>query len=224
MVSTKVYLEAGSKRVFACALDWPGWCRPGRTEDEALSRLAEYAPRYAAVTAAAGLDVSEMSAPTFEVVERLDGSATTDFGAPGAVANADREPARDSEAERLVALVAAAWAVLDDVAARAPESLAKGPRGGGRDRDGMMQHVLGAETAYARKLAVRHSEPAFEDRPAIGALRYAIEQALRERLPAATVTGSGWPPRYAARRIAWHVLDHAWEIEDRGGLTPRMAP
>ena len=25
----------------------------------------------------------------------------------------------------------------------------------------------------------------------------------------------GWPPRYAARRIAWHVLDHAWEMEDR---------
>ena len=25
----------------------------------------------------------------------------------------------------------------------------------------------------------------------------------------------GWPQRYAARRIAWHALDHAWEIEDR---------
>ena len=25
----------------------------------------------------------------------------------------------------------------------------------------------------------------------------------------------GWLPRYAARRIAWHVLDHAWEIEDK---------
>ena len=24
-----------------------------------------------------------------------------------------------------------------------------------------------------------------------------------------------WPPRYAAARIAWHALDHAWEIEDR---------
>ena len=22
-------------------------------------------------------------------------------------------------------------------------------------------------------------------------------------------------PRYAAHRIAWHALDHAWEIEDR---------
>jgi len=24
-----------------------------------------------------------------------------------------------------------------------------------------------------------------------------------------------WPARYAIRRTAWHVLDHAWEIEDR---------
>ena len=30
----------------------------------------------------------------------------------------------------------------------------------------------------------------------------------------------GWPTRYAARRIAWHVLDHAWEIEDRSAPDP----
>jgi hypothetical protein len=24
-----------------------------------------------------------------------------------------------------------------------------------------------------------------------------------------------WTQRYAARRIAWHALDHAWEMEDR---------
>ncbi|MGE0227294.1 MAG: hypothetical protein AB7I38_02235 [Dehalococcoidia bacterium] len=224
MTSTKVYLETGSKRVFACALDWPGWCRLGRTDDEALSRLAEYAPRYAVVVSAAGLDVSDLSAPTFGVVEHLDGSATTDFGAPGAFAFADREPASASEAGRLVALVLAAWDIFEDVAARAPECLAKGPRGGGRDRDRMQQHVLGAETAYGRKLDLRPLEPRLEDRASVDALHRAIERALRERLPAATVTGGGWPPRFAARRIAWHVLDHAWEIEDRGGLTPRMAP
>lgn len=27
--------------------------------------------------------------------------------------------------------------------------------------------------------------------------------------------GLRWPPRYFVRRVAWHVLDHAWEIEDR---------
>ncbi|MEY2437652.1 MAG: hypothetical protein QOF97_2488, partial [Acidimicrobiaceae bacterium] len=25
----------------------------------------------------------------------------------------------------------------------------------------------------------------------------------------------GWAYRYAARRIAWHALDHAWEMQDR---------
>jgi hypothetical protein len=29
------------------------------------------------------------------------------------------------------------------------------------------------------------------------------------------VAQAKWPPAYAARRIAWHALDHAWEIEDR---------
>ena len=24
-----------------------------------------------------------------------------------------------------------------------------------------------------------------------------------------------WPPRYTIRRITWHVLDHAWEMQDR---------
>jgi hypothetical protein len=24
-------------------------------------------------------------------------------------------------------------------------------------------------------------------------------------------------PRFAVRRVAWHALDHAWEIEDRRG-------
>jgi hypothetical protein len=27
--------------------------------------------------------------------------------------------------------------------------------------------------------------------------------------------GTRWPPRYFARRAAWHILDHVWEIEDR---------
>jgi hypothetical protein len=27
--------------------------------------------------------------------------------------------------------------------------------------------------------------------------------------------GARWSPRYFVRRVAWHLLDHAWEIEDR---------
>ena len=29
--------------------------------------------------------------------------------------------------------------------------------------------------------------------------------------------GKIWTPRRFLRRVVWHVLDHAWEIEDRSG-------
>ena len=40
-----VFVESGRKRVFASALDWPGWCRSGRTEELAIEALAAYLPR-----------------------------------------------------------------------------------------------------------------------------------------------------------------------------------
>jgi len=152
--------------------------------------------------------------PSFRVVERVPGSATTDFGAPGAVAEAERVPPTPAEAQRLAALVRAAWATLDSVVAGAPSALRKGPRGGGRDRDAIVQHVLAAEHSYARAIGIRLGEPAPGDVEAIEACRDAITQTLRAsaRMDA---PATSWPGRYAARRIAWHVLDHTWEIEDR---------
>ena len=35
----ETYLEVGAKRVFAGALDWPGWCRSSRHERDALEAL-----------------------------------------------------------------------------------------------------------------------------------------------------------------------------------------
>ncbi len=34
-----VYLEVGPRRIFAGAIDWPGWCRSGRDEETALEAL-----------------------------------------------------------------------------------------------------------------------------------------------------------------------------------------
>ncbi len=84
-------------------------------------------------------------------------------------------------------------------------ALRKGPRGGGRGRDKIVEHVRDAEKAYAAKLLLPPKERE----------REAIATALQ------TAVGAGewkWPPRYAARRIAWHALDHAWEIEDKSGV------
>ncbi|HUE76216.1 MAG TPA: hypothetical protein VMP10_05245 [Chloroflexota bacterium] len=220
---TPIYLELGQKRVFAGALDWPGWCRSGRDEAGTLAALAASAPRYAVVAAEAGLGFSPEMASAFEVVERLPGSSTTDFGAPDKIAALDGEPLSAEEAERIAALVAASWCVFDRVVARAPAVLTKGPRGGGRDRDAIVEHVLAAETAYARKIGVRQRQPKADDAAAVAALRDAIVTTLRASHETIPVVERGWPARYAARRIAWHVLDHAWEVEERGGLTPERA-
>ncbi len=214
---TDVYLEVGQKRVFACAVDWPGWCRAGRDESQALAALAASASRYALVAKQAGLKFSSSGDSDFEVIQRVQGSASTDFGVPGTVLALDLEPLDQPAAERLARLVEACWAVFDRVVAGAPAELRKGPRGGGRDRDKIVDHVVGAETmAYAAKLGLRLRQPEFDDAPAIAAARAAISERLRTAAHGRRTTADpGWPPRYAARRIAWHALDHAWEIEDR---------
>jgi hypothetical protein len=85
-----VYVEAGAKRVFAGALDWPGWCRNARDEEGALEALIAYGPRYAAVLESSGVRfTSPAKASTLDVVERLKGDATTDFGAPSISPRAD---------------------------------------------------------------------------------------------------------------------------------------
>jgi hypothetical protein len=197
--TTPVYLELGRAWTFACALHWPGWCRRGKGEEAALEALEAYAGRYAAVIG-----------PSFipgelEVVGQLPGNATTDFGAPDAKGPWDDEPLAGAEAGLQAERLDACWRAFDRVLAAAPAELRKGPRGGGRDRDAVAAHVQEAERTYARKIGVRlpPRTPWAEQRAALlGAL--------------ATGTADGaWPARYAVRRIGWHVLDHAWEIEDR---------
>ncbi len=201
MAPTRVYVERGAKRTFASAADWPGWCRAGKDEASALANLAAYAPRYAPVAKLARIEFPK-DAASFQVVERLTGNATTDFGAPAIPAKDETSPMTAKETERMVALVEACWNYLDQVRARAPQELRKGPRGGGRDRDKMYDHVLGAELEYAKRIGLRLKQP---DRKAL--LNSFGNPNRQEK----------WPVRYAARRTAWHALDHAWEIEDRIG-------
>jgi hypothetical protein len=209
-----VYLEAGAKKVFACSIDFPGWCRSGKDEESALEALADYAPRYAEVAKVAKV-AFPAKAVELEVVERVKGKGATDFGIPHEVTKADTEPLTARQAARQVELMRAAWAVLDRVAKASPAELRKGPRGGGRDRDKMLDHVLGAEAAYARKLGIKHPQPELGDTRAIKALRDELAETLRGASDGSPLVPKGWPPRYAMRRIAWHVLDHAWEMQDR---------
>ncbi len=212
-----VTVEAAPKKAFATAVDWPGWSRSGKTEELALAALAAAAPRYAVVARGAGEDFPEEAGDPdhYEVVERSGGGSGTEFGVPSAITDLDRRPVTATEAERLTRIVQAVWTVFDAVAAAAPAELRKGPRGGGRDRDKVVGHVDGADHAYAGVMGITVAAP---DRGAPGtvvAMRTAMLDALRVPSDGSPIAGRKWPPRYAARRIAWHALDHAWEIEDR---------
>ena len=212
----KVFVETGKRRTFVGAVDWPGWCRSGRDENTALQALLDYGPRYAQVLHSGGIEFHvPTDASAFVVTERHDGDATTDFGAPAIVLDADSEPMDRTELERSLAVLLACWQAFDRAVQRATgRELRKGPRGGGRDLERIVDHVLEADRAYLAQLAWKHKgQELSRTRQAIlDALDVAVHGDLPEQGPRGGVV---WPPRYFVRRVAWHVLDHAWEIEDR---------
>lgn len=207
--------EVGSRKTFVWVIDWPGWCRGGKTTPDALDALIDHGPRYAKVATRAGLTLGDVSAHDLVTVVSVGGGGGTDFGVPSVITDPDRRPVDVAGAARLAALVAAAWAELDAVAAAAPAELRKGPRGGGRDRDKILEHVFMADHAYAREIGVRLPEGSLADRLAVEAERAAMLHVLRTPGDGGPLADRRWTLRYAARRIAWHALDHAWEMEDR---------
>lgn len=221
MTVLRVVLEVAPKRSFASAIDWPGWARSGRTPDEAVDRLTDYAPRYDRVARLA----NERFAPrtvAAEVVERLVGGSGTEFGVPGTPATSEADPLDAEELRRLLRLLRAAWRTFDHTAESArAATLRLGPRGGGRQVPKIVDHVREAEAAYVRQLGARSAST---DLPA---LRDAFVTALTARATGAPVESPSrvkapWAPRYAIRRSAWHALDHAWEVEDRLEDTPPL--
>ena len=223
MNSIKVFVETGKKRIFAGAVDWPGWCRSGRDEKTALQALIDYGPRYAQVLHGRGIAFqAPPDASDLVVTERHEGNATTDFGAPAITLDADRAPIDRMAFERLQPLLLACWQAFDSAVQRATgRELRKGPRGGGRELEKIIAHVLEADQGYLARLAWKHKrergknpvEELGRTRQAIlNALEVAVKGELPERGPRGGVI---WPARYFVRRVAWHVLDHAWEIDDR---------
>jgi hypothetical protein len=158
----------------------------------------------------------------FTVVERLEGNATTDFGAPGVAPTSDASPLDEVELQRYQALMVACWQAFDAARdAAAGKELRKGPRGGGRELDGVFEHVLGADAGYLSSLGwkVKKGEGEGPDelllstrQSILDALAASARGEVPERGPRG---GARWTPRYFVRRSAWHVLDHTWEIEER---------
>lgn len=211
----RVMVEQGKKRAVACAFDWPGWDRSARSEGDALAVLATFRPRYAKVAGLAGLAVPFDRTGAIEVFERLDGTGTTDYhGVSARAATAEHGQMGEAECQRKIALLRACWEYFDSVAARVSPELRKGPRGGGRDRDRIVRHTNGAEAEFARKVGVIEPDRAW-DRPAeLRTYRDAFCTAIREH-DARAAPARSWALQFLIRRCAYHMLDHAWEMEDR---------
>ena len=212
----RVMVEQGKKRAIACAFDWPGWDRGAKTEAEALALLAEYRPRYEPVADLAGLGDEFRAAGDLEVVDHVPGTGMTDYyNLSYHSAGPEHEPMSDAECERKLALMQAAWTYFDSVAARVSPELKKGPRGGGRDRETIIRHANGAEIAeFSPKVGVRTPLEARESPDALRAHREAFVAGIRD-YHARDAQLRAWTLQFLIRHTAYHMLDHAWEMEDR---------
>ena len=213
----RVILEVGKKRrVVAGATDWPGLDRSGKSEDDAVQKLASYVSRYAGVADRAGLAKAFARAREVEVVERVPGSSSTDFwGIAHVPSQIEREILSPADLDRRLELLRACWAYFDDIATRAAAELLPGPRSAGRSRDQIIRHVYASEPEQlSRKVEVRTERDIVLTKKGLAAHRQAYIEAIRaynaEGKPARS-----WPIQFLVRRTAYHVMDHAWEMEDR---------
>jgi hypothetical protein len=213
----RVVLEIGKKRrVVAGAMDWPGLDRWGTSEEDAIEKMLSYIPRYDSVAERAGMGKAFARERAVDVVERVPGSSSTDFwGIAHVPSKIEREVLSAADLERRLALLRATWGYFDDVAARVSAELRPGARSAGRSRDQIIRHVvLNEPDQFSRKVEVRTPLDVVATPRGLAEHRQAYLAAIRayntEGKPARS-----WPIQFLIRRTAHHVMDHAWEMEDR---------
>ncbi|HEX8227896.1 MAG TPA: hypothetical protein VF826_01135 [Chloroflexia bacterium] len=216
----RVMLEIGpkGKKVVAVAPDWPGLARGAKTEEAAVERLLSYVPRYAQVAKLAGMEAELATVTTgsaVDVVERYQGTGSTDFwGISFGFSSIDRQTVSAEELERELTLMRACWTFFDGVRSRVSAELQRGPRGGGRDRDRIVRHVLLNERDWSPGGRPQEDQEAILTEEGLKAHREAYCNAIRE-LNSQNKMARKWPLRYLIRHTAFHTLDHAWEMEDK---------
>jgi hypothetical protein len=116
----------------------------------------------------------------------------------------------------------ACWRAFNTSVKKASEkSLRTGPRGGGRQLENMIEHVLGSNEGYLTQVGWKLQRDNTVDlnqqsKQSRQAMLRALAASARGEIPAKGPRGGlRWTARYFIRRVAWHMLDHAWEIEDR---------
>ncbi len=220
--SLRVILEIGKKkRVVAGAMDWPGLDRWGTSEDGAIEKMVSYRPRYAGVAERAGM------AKAFATGRRPGGGGTRTRGrVDGLLGHRPRSRPRSSArccrlrtsnggstSSKPAGRTSTTWraasplnSALDRVAEGGAATGSSGTSIGSSPGSSRTKSRSGRpiEVSFAPDELAAHRE----------AFLAAIRAYNAEGKPART-----WPIQFLIRRVAHHVMDHAWEMEDRD-LTP----
>ena len=192
--------------------------RGAKSAELAVETLESYRERYRPVAELAGMAPEFDAAGPLEIVEDRAGTGMTDFyGISFSSSSTEHGPMSEAELERKITLLKASWAFFDGVAARVSPELRKGPRGGGRDRNLIVRHVIRNESEeFAKQVGLRIPEEGALSPEGLRQYRSDYVTAMRacnageiERRP------RSWTLQFLIRHSAYHTLDHAWEMEDK---------
>ena len=215
----RTVIEHGTKdkRSVAFSLEWPGWSRGAKTAELALETLESYRDRYRPVAALAGMAREFDAAGPLEIVEDRVGTGSTDFwGISFSPSSTEHGPMSEAEFDRGITLLRAAWAYFDAVAARVSPEMRKGPRGGGRDRDRIISHVIRQESeSFATGVGLRIPEEGALTPEGLRQYRKDYVEAMRAYDAGEGKRMKSWTVPFLIRHSAFHTLDHAWEMEDK---------
>ena len=215
----RTVIERGpkGKRAVAFAVDWPGWSRGAKTADQALAALEAYRQRYRPIAVRAGLAEEFDASGPIEVVEDHVGTGSTDFwGISFAPSSLEQGPMSDAELERKLAALRACWDHFDAVGERVSAEMRQGPRGGGRSRDRIIRHTVRTESEeFAKRVGLRIPEEGALTPAGLRAHRDSYLAAMRAYNRGEGKPMRSWTLAFLVRHSAFHVMDHAWEMEDK---------
>jgi hypothetical protein len=218
-MSIRTVIERGpkDKRSVAYAVDWPGWSRGATSPVEALETLEAYRDRYRPVARFAGLADELDDANALEVVEDRLGNTSTDFWGISWLPSSDEHgPMPPDVIDRRLALLEGAWRYFDEVAARVSPEMRRGARGGGRSRDEIIAHVFGNERVqFSKRVGVPTPPGVMLTPDGLRTHREEFLAGLRQYNAEDRKIGRTWTLQFLLRHCAFHVMDHAWEMEDK---------
>jgi len=218
-MTVRTVIERGpkGKKAVAFALDWPGWSRGAKTPELALATLESYRRRYRPIALTAGMAREFDAVGPLDVIQDRVGTGSTDFwGISFSPSDLERGPIGDAEFDRKIKLLRACWAFFDGVAVRVSAEMRKGPRGGGRDRDKIIRHTIRVESEeFAKQLGLRIPAEGALTPDGLVAHRKAYVAAMRGYDSRQGKRMRSWTVPFLIRHSAFHVMDHAWEMEDK---------